>query len=151
MKSKIRYFKLTSVLLVALLFALSAACGGETGDAGLVDTSWRLASIDGEPPLEGTELTLNFESGTELTGQAGCNSFGGTYTVGSDGPLNEASAPISISNLVQTEVACMEPEGVMEQESTYLGILGNAGEVRLMDGQLTITSANGRILIFEKE
>jgi putative lipoprotein len=116
--------------------------------AGLEDTKWVLISY-GELKFErsvlpNTELTVEFVS-TEGTvkGSAGCNSYFGSYEV--EG--NQLSIPGPIA---ATEMACMEPEGVMDQEQEYLTILQNAETYEIEDEQLHILSGD-QVLIFELE
>jgi heat shock protein HslJ len=108
----------------------------EVGTSELAGTSWVLVEIMWKPPLEGTKITLDF-SDTGISGQA-CNSYGGTYStslqrvVTSDGTL-------TISDLYSTDIACMEPAGVMEQEQRYFNILDQVTTYEIDDeGQLII-------------
>ncbi len=50
-----------------------------------------------------------------------------------------------------TEMFCMEPEGVMDQESAYLEMLGNAVTFELGGGVLTIVTGPGESLTFERQ
>jgi heat shock protein HslJ len=109
-----------------------------TGD--LDGTEWVLASLNGGSPLTGAEVTLAFASG-QVTGSAGCNSYSGPYTVqGEDG--------LAFSYIVNTEMGCLEPEGIMEQETQYLNALREAARFRLSEGQLEIFTARGEVLTF---
>ena len=47
-----------------------------------------------------------------------------------------------------TEMACLEPEGAMQQEMLYLEFLGNAKTFMLTDGGLQIMRADGEALTF---
>ena len=109
----------------------------------LEGTEWVLTSfIDGEAvasTLNGTEITLQLAGG-EIAGSAGCNSYFGTYEVsGSD---------ITMGALGMTEMYCMDPEGVMDQETNYLDTLGNATSFELDGNQLTLNTADGQGLMF---
>jgi heat shock protein HslJ len=125
-------------LLAVLILALLAACAGPAGPApGVVElegTRWVLDTLNGEPPVPGSEITLQFEDGN-LGGSAGCNSYGGSYEA-TDGRL-------SIPEIVRTEMACLEPEGVMEQEDAYLAALQSAAIYRMVDGRLQVENAAG--------
>ena len=46
------------------------------------------------------------------------------------------------------EMACLEPEGVMEQETMFVGFLGDAQTFRLSDGGLQIVRLDGEALTF---
>lgn len=88
----------------------------------LANSRWLLVSYGPSeaqiPVIEGTEVTLEFQDQARLAGSAGCNTFGADYS------LTEEFG-ISITNMVQTEIACTE-EGVMEQEGQYLSALQTA-------------------------
>lgn len=129
--------KLITPLLVILLLTLFTACAGGSADS-LAGTSWQLAEMGGAAPLTGSTITLIFEEGS-AGGSAGCNSFGGSYTVEGD--------TISFKDLASTLMACMEP-GLMEQESAYLAILGGVTSYELKAGDLFLYRADGSALRF---
>ena len=87
--------------------------------------------------LPGTELTIVFNPDGTLSGSGGCNSYNGTYTVGSDNNL-------SISPLVVTGLMCADPEGIMDQEQSYLSVLQAAAGYQVYGGQLQIFSNGGK-------
>jgi heat shock protein HslJ len=84
----------------------------------LAGTVWALASY-GEPGAEspvitGPQLNLAFETGGQVGGFSGCNSFGGQYEV--------EGQSLSFSEINSTLVACAE-EDLMAQELQYLQAL----------------------------
>jgi heat shock protein HslJ len=112
------------------------------------DTDWVLQSY-GEfgnlkDVLTDTEITAEFVSseGT-VEGSAGCNSYSGSYEV-KDSQLS-IPGPIAA-----TEMYCMEPEGVMEQERQYLEILQAAKSYSVEDGELQI-NCGGQVLVYTTE
>jgi heat shock protein HslJ len=108
--------------------------------ADLDRTEWVLTSLNGRSPLAGAEVSLAFASG-EATGSGGCNSYSGPYRVeGEDG--------LAFSYIANTEMGCLEPEGIMEQETQYLNALRAAARFRLSEGQLEIFTAGREVLIF---
>lgn len=125
---------------------------GEEGNGGeqpsvdmLENTTWILQSY-GEPEnltvaLEGTEITAFFDSAEDqVNGSAGCNSYFGGYIID--------NSELSILQLANTEMACLDPEGVMDQEQKYLEILQAAESYSTEDGELRINCGD-QILIFE--
>jgi heat shock protein HslJ len=78
-------------------------------------------------PIPGTTITATFEDG-QVRGSAGCNSYFGSYQVNGD--------KISVGQMGITEMACLEPEGVMDQELMFVGFLGDAKTFRFGDGGL---------------
>ena len=141
--------KLRLVVFGLLVMLLSAcAAGGQSGDqAGqpaLAGTQWILSSMNGNPPLEGSTVTLTFEQ-ENFGGRSGCNTYGGDYSAAQDGKLTLGSA-------VMTEMACMEPAGVMEQETTFVNTLTQAASYQIDGDQLEVKNADGdTILVFTKQ
>jgi heat shock protein HslJ len=112
----------------------------EPGANDLAGSVWVLTEINGAAPIEGTNFTLAFTSETELGGNA-CNGFGGTYIVEGN--------TIQIQELMSTMMACMDPEGIMEQEQAYLDLLGKAATYELSGDRLVIgTADNASALVF---
>jgi heat shock protein HslJ len=106
-------------------------------------TTWTLtAFIDGETAtslLADTEITLAFEDG-QATGSGGCNSYGGSYTL-EHGELH--IGPVAI-----TEMYCMTPAGIIEQETHFTDILTNITLFKWDADQLTLKTADGHGLVF---
>jgi heat shock protein HslJ len=147
------------ILILLALAAVLAACGvpaeqsdllGEDKDVtpttnavDLASTEWILTSLNGQNLLEGSNITLAFNQGT-AGGFAGCNSYSGKYAMAEDGSL-------SIYEIASTAMACSEPQGIMEQEQTYLETLQNAATYRMIDDQVEIVNAaDETMLVFIK-
>jgi len=117
----------------------------ELSSSPLANTTWRLASWNGEsvaadlPPI-----TANF-SADEIRGSAGCNTYFAGYEISGTGEM-------TVSPAGSTQMAC-EP-GVMEAEFQYLTALSGTtgfeidanGDLRLMfdgesdSGQMTFSA-----------
>lgn len=123
------------------MFLLSACAGGETPTPSnpLEGTSWHLFAYRKTKPLEGTQITASFESGL-VRGSAGCNSYGAPYQL--DGNR------ISLGEIELTAMACLEPEGVMEQEAYLMDFLANVQTYRLEGEQLQLYRPDGEGLFF---
>jgi heat shock protein HslJ len=134
-------------LLIGFTLSVVGCAGSEKTPADLVDTQWVLVSLNGESPIEGTEITLNFEK-ESLGGGMGCNGYGGgpdsgKYTATGDGTL---TIPDILAVTVQL---CSTPEGIMEQEAAYIEALRSAASYRVLDDRLEIDNAAGEtILVF---
>ncbi len=89
--------------------------------------------------IAGTTITAKFSPDGNVTGNAGCNHYGGGYLL--DG------ANLSVSSLFSTLMYC-ETTGVMEQEARYLGLLGNVSSYRVEGDRLVLTDAAGTDLLF---
>ncbi len=119
----------------------------EVTPAPFTGTLWLLQSysIPGKEAVSsviaGTTVTAVFSADGNVSGSAGCNHYGGGYTL--DG------SNLSVSTLFTTLMYCEEPEGVMEQESRYLGLLGNVSTWRVEGDRLILSDAEGAdLLIF---
>ena len=133
--------KRPTVAILALLTLALAAAGCARG-ADLGDTNWRLISLEGTSPIEGSSITLSFADG-RAAGSAGCNRYFGSYEV--DGKT------LTLGALGSTKMACHDPQGVMNQEQRYLELLGAAERFEVRDGELRISSAEGQELVFEAQ
>jgi heat shock protein HslJ len=138
--------KLLGALVILAAIALTA-CGGKADDsaAALEGTKWTLLSYgtpDSPQVLVGdTEITLEFDvAGGQINGSAGCNSYFGDIEIKG----NE----LSVGMVGSTEMYCMDPEGVMEQETAYTSALTLVESYQIQDEQLRITCADGQVLVF---
>lgn len=127
--------------VVVILISLTA-CGGQTtqSDDPLEGTSWRLLFYRKSQVMEGTEITATFKDG-QVKGSAGCNTYFGAYQV--------EDQNISVGQIGVTEMYCMEPEGLMDQETTYLEYLADAQRYEIADGRLIIFLSGHETLTFE--
>lgn len=136
--------RLILAIITLTTLALMAGACSKPGLAPLEDTTWRLESY-GEPGnlktvLEATQITATFDrSRKQVNGSAGCNSYFGDYQISDD--------KLTFLTIGHTEMYCLEPEGVMEQEQQYLKILQAAESFQVMEGKLQIKSGE-QILIY---
>jgi heat shock protein HslJ len=134
---------ITAVMLSVLIFTGISACS--TLNSTLEDTRWFLRSYGEQNNLqaliEDTEITATFDSAKgQVSGSAGCNTYFAGYEV--------QGSKLSIFEMAWTEMACLSPEGVMEQEQEYLTILANAQSFQADDTTLTIFCSGGQQLYF---
>jgi heat shock protein HslJ len=124
-----------TVLMV--LAVLLVGCG-PADSASLEGTQWSLVTLAGKPPLAGTEPSAEFTA-DEMSGSAGCNHYFGTYEVsGSD---------FAIGTVASTEMWCMDPEGVMDQEQAFLAALASVASYRLDGERLELLDAKGSVIL----
>lgn len=131
------------IILLILVALIAGACAKEVEDK-FEDTTWFLASYgeqgDLSSVLEGTEITATFESADhQVSGSAGCNSYFGEYKVSGN--------KLTIHQIAYTEMACLDPEGIMEQEDQYLRIFQKVDTYEMHDGKLQLNS-DGKVLVF---
>jgi len=125
------------ILALVLAITLLAACGTSAAPASLADTAWVLQLLRGQPVAAGSTITLEFVAG-RLGGTAGCNSYGGAYTVQGD--------KLTLGEMVRTEMYCPAP-GVMDQEDRYLEALAEGTRYRLTAGRLELLDGAGQVVL----
>lgn len=128
-----------SVVLIVVLALSACTTQSPPGDT-LNGTAWLLQSMGESSTIDGTSITLAFTDGS-LQGSAGCNSLGGSYQISAEGALN-------ISETFMTEMFCMDPAGIMEQESLYLKLLGGVTGFQFEGANLWLELADGETLVF---
>ena len=144
-------YKIAAALVVLAMVIVLAACRGsskvETPPGGssapsLEGSEWLLVSLNGQELVQGTNITLAFAEG-KASGSAGCNRYGGSYTATNQGGF-------AMSEIAITEMYCVGPDGVMDQETAYTKALMSAAAYREVDDRLEIDDAAGQtVLIFE--
>lgn len=110
----------------------------------LSKTSWNVTGYNNGQqavvsPITGTNLTMTFGDDGTISGNSGCNTFTGQY--------NLSGQNITISALASTLRACIEPEGVAEQETAFLTALGQAVEWFIQGDQLSLRTAQDALAV----
>jgi heat shock protein HslJ len=113
-----------------------------TIDARLETAVWTLPSLNGQPLVPGTAITLQFLQG-RLTGFASCNTYDGSYTAtdNGDGTYSIVGQQISTSRL-----AC--PPEIMNQENAYMAALQQATTATIQENRLTLTYPAGTLIFY---
>ena len=101
--------------------------------------NWTLNQMGGQALLAGTEITLTTQAG-KLSGFAGCNSYTGSYTA-SQNP--DGSYAVTVTGVTSTGAAC--PEDIMQQEQTYLSMLGSVIAAQIQGSTLNLNSPQGML------
>jgi heat shock protein HslJ len=132
---------MTLVVTIALVACTTAEPNPPPApDSRLLDTEWELVSLNGGALIEGRVITLRFAEAS-LEGSGGCNTYGGSYTASED--------RLSVTGVYATEMACMEPEGIMDQEQAYFQVLNTVTRYRVDGDQLELyDEAGSPILAF---
>ncbi|MEM7273024.1 MAG: META domain-containing protein [Actinomycetota bacterium] len=117
----------------------AAAGGGATRP--WIGGDWVLASItvDGTKVAipDGAVLDLSIVGPDQISGSAGCNSFGGTISAPFDGDADAGA--LTIGELAITEMACE----ILDFESTYVDALVAANEWELAPPQGLVFRGDG--------
>jgi heat shock protein HslJ len=113
----------------------------------LAGTSWQVLGYNNGrggvvSVIVGTEITANFDE-SRVTGNSGCNTYSAQYETQGD-QLNIGTAEV-------TEMACLEPEGVMQQEQQYLAALSMAEVYQVQGNRLEMRTSGGSLMVnFQK-
>jgi heat shock protein HslJ len=133
------------IYVFASLFLLLQACNGSkkmaTGEpkqmeTSLTDTYWKLTELNGKPVGEAGEerrevyLVLR-KKDNRAQGNAGCNGYGGTYE------LNTNGFNIKFSQVMHTMMACPG----LDLENEYLKVIEVADSYYVKDGVLQLNRA----------
>lgn len=109
---------------------------------GLTGTTWSATGINNgndavQSVAAGTTVTAVFTEDGKVTGNGGCNTFNGSYTV--DG------ATIAFGPVMSTKMACEQP--AMDQEAAFLAALGNASTYAISGDKLELRDAGGALQV----
>jgi heat shock protein HslJ len=89
--------------------------------------------------LDGTTITANFNVNGTLNGTAGCNTYTASYAV--SGTQLEVGAPVAGRQICET------PDGIMQQETTYLSLLDTAASYQINASQLVVSNSSGQTVL----
>ncbi|MRG97150.1 META domain-containing protein [Polyangium spumosum] len=101
-------------------------------------THWRVRSLRGARPIQGSEISARFSGGT-VSGRAGCNAYNGSYEAG--------GGVVTIPGVGLTRMRCFSPRGVMEQEQSYVRALQEARTYFLQRNRLFFRNSDGAVVI----
>lgn len=115
----------------------------------LPGTAWRLVSLDGQSPVEGSTLTLAFHDEHRAGGHAGCRDYVLGYRAGEDG--------LNFYYTAMMGHVCIAPDTqenqdrLLRQEGTFTDALSWTDRFRLAEdgSSLELLSQRGESLVFE--
>lgn len=129
------YLLFTSIVI--FLFACSSNEKTTKKQAGvtLEGNYWKLTELNGKPVTMGPdtqEIYLTFNpDGLQVSGNGGCNGFGGNYELHSNG-FN-----IRFKQIIRTEMACADQLN-MDQENNFFRLLEMVDNFYLNNDQLQL-------------
>jgi heat shock protein HslJ len=127
------------ILISLLSLLILAACSGGSSES--IGGRWQLLSHGSPssqaPAAADVDAFIEFGEDGQLSGNVGCNGFGGEYEV--EGEV------ITFSSMIATEMFCEGPVG--EQEATTFAVLSESATFVRDGDTLTITSADGNTVI----
>ncbi len=108
----------------------------------LVGTNWTLESFHTgdavSSVMAGTTITALFTKDGSITGSAGCNQYFASYNV--------TRTSLQVSRVGSTKMFCTTG-GVMQQEGTYLTLIGQAKTFTIRGDLLTLADAKGEEML----
>ena len=114
---------------------------GSSDVAALLDKTWRLQAmlVGGEDVAldAAVSSTIRFASDGTYSGNGGCNSYGGQYSV-------DRSGSIRLGQATATLMAC--PAG-MEQEGAFFAALENVSVFQVDANGLQLSSTDGKTVL----
>ena len=118
-----------------------ATDSGTNGDAAaaplILESSWRVVEIAGEPVAEGVVPTLAIDAEGGISGSGGCNRYFGSAEI--DGEQ------IDLGDIGATRMACPEP--AMGEDQRYLQALDAVASWQLDADELTLADDDGTVLV----
>ncbi|HSB02587.1 MAG TPA: META domain-containing protein [Anaerolineales bacterium] len=131
------------VILLTIVLVFSACTAKSQQSAGSLIGSWKLTSYGPvsapTPAVADAEAGLTFKEDGTVTGNSGCNGFGGDYTVKGD--------RVTFDQIVSTLMACDDPR--MAQEEAVHKVLTDTATFEVEGNTLTLTN-NDLVLILTK-
>jgi heat shock protein HslJ len=120
-------------MALLVVTSLLVGCGALTSLAG---TSWKLATLNGQPALANVSATLTFGQQGNVAGNDGCNMYTGTYTIN--------GSQLTIKLGATTMMACADP--VMKQASVFALALSKTASFSVSGDKLTLKDSSGKEL-----
>ena len=127
--------------LLVICFAISACTAKKEGSSASLIGSWKLTAYgpvsSPAPAVADTEAGITFNEDGTITGNSGCNGFGGGHKVEGD--------RITFDEITSTLMACDAPR--MEQENAVHQVLTDTATYKIEGNTLTLTN-NDMVLVF---
>jgi len=127
-----------------------ADANGQTNSASAIITinarldaqTWTLSTINGQPLLPGTAITLQFLNG-QLAGFAGCNDYNGRYTAADNG---DGTFAVTVDRLATGRRGC--PPEIMNQESAFEKAIQSVTSAVIQENRLTLAGSDVQLIFF---
>jgi len=127
--------------LLVVCLAISACTAKDEGSSASLIGSWKLTAYgpvnSPTPAVADAEANLTFNGDGTVTGNSGCNEFGGSYKVEGN--------QITFDQVTSTLMACDEPR--MAQEDVVHKVLTDTATYKIEGNTLTLTN-NDLVLVF---
>lgn len=117
-----------ALIILAALAAAGCTTPSESAPPprSLAGTSWSLETIDGAPPVQGSQPTIEFAAEGRASGDSSCNRFTGGWS--------QSRQHLTFDKMASTRKACMPP--VDAQETRFLKALEGSVAYKQYSGRL---------------
>ena len=138
-ENKILEMKMKKTFLLAIALIILAACSSTDVD---ISGDWKLVSYgdtgNATPAIPNVDTSIKFDSNGQISGNVGCNSFGGNYKMSGD--------QITFNSIIATLMYCEETSS---QEQAVLNVFSDnvSLQIQMSSDTLTITSADGSSVV----
>ena len=116
--------------------ATALTAEGAIADTTLPLGAWRLVTLHGAAAAEDVKTTISFDPDGRVSGNGGCNTFGGQATLTPTG--------IVIPDVFSTMMACGDDSN--QQEHAFLGVLERTASHHATSGELFFYDKAGELL-----
>ena len=107
----------------------------DTPKAELIGSTWLAEDIDGKGVIDNAQSTLIFGTDGRVSGNAGCNRYGGVVTL--------KGASLLVDQVFSTKMACVAP-ALMDQETRFLQALQATRSYRIDGTKLVLVDGEGK-------
>lgn len=129
------------LLFTAFIFAACSSSEQISTLATFENTKWVLANLDGKAPtsnLKGQPYITFVSSTGNVNGNAGCNTFSGSYT--------SSGNSLTFSPIAATKMFC---DGAMDFEQSFLSLINECDSYLVSNNILTLYGKDGRKAMFK--
>lgn len=130
---------LSLTLFILCLLLLAIPVSAQVTRSALAGTNWVLSSLNGQLPLPGTPVTLQFAADS-ASGSDGCNQYTLPYTT------KGSTISFGASTAASTMMAC--PDAVMSQADAYMQALAAANKYQVKGSQLSLLAGRKVVATF---
>ena len=134
----LRFVMIFAFLFISMVLAGCSALSSSAGSGGdPVGPVWILTELNGEQPLPGTTIFLEFNEDGSANGSDGCNNMGRGYSIDGNEIKFSAAGPTTL-------MACPGP--IMDQSAMFQEALTNAATFNVSEDTLTLFDADGDVV-----
>jgi heat shock protein HslJ len=132
--------RLEMIMALAMLGACTPAHPAATpapSSRSVAGSAWTIATVNGAPSQAARPTAIRF-SADRITGNAGCNSFGGRYT--------QAGDVLTVDQIVSTKMACIG-DGMAQEQAVFSILAAPVMITWAADGGLTLRDVAGTMTL----